>query len=195
MNQHPPPAAPEGRRDLSRQERGGRAGDEHLGAVGIQQPTDEAFPAGDDLNLVEVPDYRLSGIPVRDGAAVLGDEQAEVRGVEVRKPLVLEREVRQPLPGNPLLDALLAELVQERGLAGPAHAWRRTRPSADPHGLPAAGRRQKGRMKPPSRCARFRRTRLAARHTAMANTEPSTPSAPPERRSGPLSRDSRRLPT
>jgi len=121
VNQHPPPAAPESRRDLSRQERGGRAGDEHLGAVGIQQPTDEAFPAGDDLNLVEVPDYRRRVIQVGDGAAVLGDEQVEVRGVQIRKPLVLEREVGQPLPGEPLLDALLAELVQERGLAGPAH--------------------------------------------------------------------------
>ena len=64
VNQHPPAAAPEGRRDLSRQERGGRGGDGHLGAVRIQQPTDEAFPAGDDQNLVEGPDYRRGVIQV-----------------------------------------------------------------------------------------------------------------------------------
>ena len=133
MNQHPPSAAPERRRDLSRQERGGRAGDDHLCAFGVEEPPHETFPAGDDLDFVEVPDYRRGVIRVREGAAVFGHEQVEVGGVEVGEPLVLERDVGQLLPGNTLLDALLPELVQERRLAGPAHSHDRGRLAGKPN--------------------------------------------------------------
>ena len=76
VNQHPPSAAPEGRRDLSRQERGGRAGDDHLRAFGVEEPPHETLPAGDDLDFVEVPDYRRGVIRVRGGAAVIGHDAA-----------------------------------------------------------------------------------------------------------------------
>ena len=144
VNQHLPPAAPKGRSDLSRQERGGRAGDDHLGAFGIEEPADETLPAGDDLDFVEVPDHRRDVIHIREFPAVLGHKQVEVGGVEVRKPLVLERDVRQPLPSDTLLDALLPELVQERGLAGPAHPHHRRRLAGKPYPAEDVARRERG---------------------------------------------------
>ena len=128
MNQHPPSAAPERRRDLSRQERGGRAGDDHLRAFGVEEPPHETLPAGDELDFVEVPDYRRGVIRVREGAAVFGHEQVEVGGVEVGKPLVLERDVGQLLPGNTLLDALLPELGAGTSSCRPGASRRRRSP-------------------------------------------------------------------
>ena len=58
-----------------------------------------------------------------------------------------------------------------------------------------ARRRQNGRIKRSSRHARCSRTTLASRHTAIANTEPSTPRAPPDSSSGPISSDRRALST
>ncbi len=109
VNQHPPPPAPVGRRDLSRQEFGGRAGEGHLGAVGIQQPTDEAFPTGDDQNLVEVPDYRPGVIQVgtarpysaasRSRSAASGSASA-ARRIDMRWPFGAHPGGRVEAPGG-----------------------------------------------------------------------------------------------
>lgn len=82
-----------------------------FGAFGIQESPDEPFPPVHDLDFVEVPDHRRRAVGVGELAFVFGDQQVEVGDFEVCETLVLEREARQPFPGDARFDAFAAELM------------------------------------------------------------------------------------
>ena len=144
MHRHLPRPASERGCDLARQEGRRRSGDEHLGTLGIEEAPDEPLPPRHDLDLVEVPGHRRAVVRVGKPAVVLGQQQVEAGRVEVREALVLERDVRQSLAGGALRHALPAKLVQERRLAGAAHAGHDRDLAGKPHPAEDAARGELG---------------------------------------------------
>ena len=133
VHEHLPcPAAQRGG-DLAGQQRRGGTGDEHLHGFGIQQPTHETLPAGRQLDLVEAPHDRRSARSRGRKALVFVEEQVQMATLQSGEPLVLERNTGRPGRVCARRQELLPQLVQEGGLAGPAHADPRGRLAREPH--------------------------------------------------------------
>jgi hypothetical protein len=124
MDGYFPASATHGGGDFAAEELGGGAGDEDGVARGIEQPADEAFPAWDELDLVEKPGDGVLGaglgLGVKAGLGV-GDG-SEVGSGEAVEALVLEVKIDSVASRGATGEEVGTALVQVGGLAGTTHA-------------------------------------------------------------------------
>ena len=100
MHHHLPRATAKRGRDLSRQQRGRRPGNEHFHALGVGAGDGRTAPSRDHLDLVEAPHYRLGIAEPRKAPVVLVNHRSQMTGIETGKPFVLEQQVRQTLTAS-----------------------------------------------------------------------------------------------
>lgn len=106
---------------LARQQPRRGTGHDDLDLLGIEHPAHEAFPAGYELDFVEIPTDDLA--PAQPGMppVVFLEQEPELLDTQVRKAIVVEAEIQRPL--RPKARApLMQQLMQESGLSGAAHA-------------------------------------------------------------------------
>jgi len=101
---------------------GGRARQEEVDLLLIDDPAGDGLPAGDELDLVEEQGRSRAVANAGDLAEPLLDHPAQVGGGHAVQALVLQVEVQQRLAWRASGQALSKALPQERRLAAAAHA-------------------------------------------------------------------------